>query len=208
MTTEQKELYEKTMRRIRRAGCFDVTDQIIYLAEEIEHYRARIQGLEQMQAAENLDPAEKVWGCVVTAYTVTHPHLNAEESMLLAKAEMNKRLVAFLEVNGAIEYTTNIIPGPAAVAEHTAVVRVVMPKKGGRGMTLGACYKCRLCGQKFLGGKAGEEVAERCMEMLHVGLLNPEPMAPTMTTTHRCGGDHAGSLGLADFLGWEKEDEA
>jgi hypothetical protein len=67
-------------------------------------------------------------------------------------------------------------------------------------MTLRAVYKCRLCGEKFTAGKTGLIVnAERCMEMLHVGLLNPEPMAPTMTTTHYCGRDYdpAGGLGLA-----------
>jgi hypothetical protein len=72
---------------------------------------------------------------------------------------------------------------------------------------LHAVYKCRLCGGKFRTAQAGEKPATRCMQMLHVGLLNPDPMAPTMTTTHRCGGDHAGSLGVADFLGWEKEAE-
>lgn len=72
-------------------------------------------------------------------------------------------------------------------------------------MTLHAVYKCRLCGGTFATATTGEEKATRCMEMLHVGLLNPEPMAPAMTMTHHCRGDHAGSLGLADFLGWEKE---
>lgn len=74
-------------------------------------------------------------------------------------------------------------------------------------MILDAMYKCRLCGKKFRKAQAGEKVATRCMDMLHVGLLNPEPMAPTMTTTHHCRGDHDGSMGLADFLGWEKEGE-
>lgn len=75
-------------------------------------------------------------------------------------------------------------------------------------MRLHAVYKCRLCGKKYLiGVKTGPENAELCMAMLHVGRLNPDPMAPTMTATHYCGGDFAasGGLGLADFLGWQKE---
>lgn len=72
-------------------------------------------------------------------------------------------------------------------------------------MTLHAVYKCRLCDEIYSTAETGEKMATRCMEMLHVGLLNPEPMAPTMTMTHRCGGDHAGSLGVADFLGWQAE---
>ncbi len=74
-------------------------------------------------------------------------------------------------------------------------------------MTLHAVYKCRLCGKKYLAGKTGPENAERCMVMLNVGLLNPDATAPTMTATHYCGADYdaSGGLGLADFLGWQKE---
>lgn len=69
-----------------------------------------------------------------------------------------------------------------------------------------AIYKCRLCGETYHNGtNAGEKVAERCMLELNVGLVCTQPMAPTMTTTHHCGGDHDGSLGLADFQGWEAE---
>lgn len=70
-----------------------------------------------------------------------------------------------------------------------------------------ALYKCRLCGEVFQNGvTTGENMAERCMIELNAGLVCTVPMAPTMTETHNCGGDHAGSLGLADFLGWKKED--
>ena len=69
-----------------------------------------------------------------------------------------------------------------------------------------AVYKCRLCGEVFASGATtGEKVANTCMVYLHAGVVGVEPMAPTMTTTHTCGGDHAGSLGLADFQGWKKE---
>lgn len=71
-----------------------------------------------------------------------------------------------------------------------------------------AIYKCRLCGETYHnGGYACKEVAARCMVELNVGLVSTAPMAPTMTETHHCGGDHAGSLGLADFQGWQAEEE-
>lgn len=70
-----------------------------------------------------------------------------------------------------------------------------------------AVYKCRLCGETYqTGATTGKEVAELCMVELNVGVIGTVPMAPTMTETHHCGGDHAGSLGLADFQGWEKEE--
>jgi hypothetical protein len=128
-TPEQKELYEKTMRRLRRTGCFDVTEQIIYLAEEIEQYRARIQGMEQMQAMLPLDPEEKVWRCYVNAWTPKVNGVQPEENLRIVKDEMARRLAGFLVANGAIEYTTEPCPEPMASVEHTAVLRVVMPKK-------------------------------------------------------------------------------
>lgn len=44
----QMELYEKTTKRLARARVKDPTAQIIYLAEEIERYRAKIQNLEAL----------------------------------------------------------------------------------------------------------------------------------------------------------------
>lgn len=70
-----------------------------------------------------------------------------------------------------------------------------------------AVYKCRLCGEVYRGGgTAIKEVATLCMEELVVGVRGREPMAPAVTAVHHCGGDHAGSLGMADFQGWEKEE--
>lgn len=71
-----------------------------------------------------------------------------------------------------------------------------------------AIYKCRLCGAIYSNGvTTGKTIATRCMVELTVGLVSTEPMAPTMTEPHHCGGDHAGSLGLADFQGWQEEAE-
>lgn len=69
-------------------------------------------------------------------------------------------------------------------------------------------YQCRLCGERYCRHSAvAMEVAKRCMVELNVGLVSLAPMAPRMTETHHCGGAHAGSLGLADFQGWEPEEE-
>ena len=71
-----------------------------------------------------------------------------------------------------------------------------------------AIYKCRLCGAMYSNGATtNKKLAERCMVELNVGLVCTEPQAPTMTETHYCGGDHAGSLGLADFQGWQEEEQ-
>lgn len=70
-----------------------------------------------------------------------------------------------------------------------------------------AIYKCRLCGEIYHNSAiAGKEIAERNMLELSVGLVCLGPMAQRMTETHHCGGDHAGSLGLADFQGWQEEE--
>lgn len=70
-----------------------------------------------------------------------------------------------------------------------------------------AVYKCRLCGAIYSNDTytAPKKLAAYCMVELNAGLVSTELMAPTMTETHDCGGDHAGSLGLADFLGWQEE---
>lgn len=70
--------------------------------------------------------------------------------------------------------------------------------------TMKAVYKCRLCGERYYSGtETGPGVAERCMVELTVGICGTVAMAPRKTETHYCGGKYEGSLGLADFLGWE-----
>lgn len=72
--------------------------------------------------------------------------------------------------------------------------------------TMKAVYKCRLCEERFFSGaETGPEVAERCMTEFNAGILGTVAMAPRKTETHHCGGNYAGSLGVADFLGWEAE---
>lgn len=46
MTDERMELYDRTIKRLARCGIKDPTSQIISLAEEIEHYRSKIHGME------------------------------------------------------------------------------------------------------------------------------------------------------------------
>lgn len=47
ISDEQQKLYNRTVRRLARAGIKEPSAQIIALAEEIEHYRARIDWLER-----------------------------------------------------------------------------------------------------------------------------------------------------------------
>lgn len=68
-----------------------------------------------------------------------------------------------------------------------------------------AIYKCRLCGETYQAGEPADlTTAACCMSELIYGICGTVPGAPTMHTTHCCGGDHTGSIGLADFQGWEK----
>lgn len=70
-----------------------------------------------------------------------------------------------------------------------------------------AMFKCRLCGQSFCNGThtGNKSLVVRLMVEMTCGIVSTEPMAPMITEMHHCGGDHKGSLGLADFQGWEKE---
>ncbi len=71
-----------------------------------------------------------------------------------------------------------------------------------------AVYKCRLCGRVYQNGTTtGEKMAWACMMEINVGITGTVALAPTMTETHCCGGQYAGSFGLADFQGWECEAE-
>ena len=67
-----------------------------------------------------------------------------------------------------------------------------------------ATYKCRLCGAKFTQGVTGKEKAIAHITELTVGLRSVSLPLICETVPHNCVGNHAGSLGMADFLGWEK----
>jgi hypothetical protein len=63
-----------------------------------------------------------------------------------------------------------------------------------------------MCGEKcYTGVTTTRENALRCMIEQEMGATGEAPMAPPMTYTHVCGGDHLSSLGVADFLGFEEE---
>lgn len=70
-----------------------------------------------------------------------------------------------------------------------------------------AMYKCRLCGEVFCNSThtGNKKLAHRLMLEMTVELVSTDPLAPTKTEIHHCGGVYAGSLGLADFQGWERE---
>lgn len=46
MADERMKLYEQTIKRLARCGIKDPTNQIIWLADEIERYRTKIHGME------------------------------------------------------------------------------------------------------------------------------------------------------------------
>lgn len=67
-----------------------------------------------------------------------------------------------------------------------------------------AIYKCRLCGAVYKSGATtGEAMAEAHMLEMSAGLCGTVPMAPRKIEMHRCGGKYTGSLGAADFCGWQ-----
>ena len=71
-------------------------------------------------------------------------------------------------------------------------------------MAYKSVYKCRLCGCIYRnGGTTGLTIAEASLAEIHVGICGTVPMAPRKTETHHCDD---GSLGVADFLGWEMEE--
>lgn len=72
--------------------------------------------------------------------------------------------------------------------------------------TYKAVYKCRMCGERYTTGKPVKcETAIAAMNCLALDIKGVIPETPQPTITHICGGDHASSMGLADFQGWEKE---
>lgn len=69
-----------------------------------------------------------------------------------------------------------------------------------------AVYKCRLCGQVYKSGATtGQALAVAHMVETTVGLYGTVPLCVRKLESHSCGGPYSGSLGLADFQGWQKE---
>lgn len=66
-------------------------------------------------------------------------------------------------------------------------------------------YKCRLCGAEFYGPvfTCSKDSAVNSMTHTVAGIRGVDPLEPSQLRMHECGGDHEGSLGLADFQGWE-----
>lgn len=63
-----------------------------------------------------------------------------------------------------------------------------------------AIYKCRLCGKVYSNLTAAADLVERSMLEQAAGTFGEVPLGQPMTKTHSCAD---GSLGLADFQGWE-----
>ena len=71
-------------------------------------------------------------------------------------------------------------------------------------MNYRAMYKCRLCGNRYpCMGTGSKEIAYKTVVQLTALGYSLESLAPTMTAPHLCP---SGSVGIADFQGWEKEE--
>lgn len=157
MNPDEKELYEKTMARLRRIGCRNTEEQIICLAQEIERYRARIQGLMQTNAQDNR-PGPDMTIKVFTAqyYTDLDTQMPEHSKNRRAQETIAKQLALLLEANGAIEYTQNREKHLPYCTEHTGAVCVVMPNReeatrlrngdGLRWIDDHGASKCPVCG--------------------------------------------------------------
>lgn len=127
MNPDEKELYEKTMARLRRAGCRNQEQQIVYLADEIERYRAKIEYLERARAAQLTAPVLRFYA---TAYTSPAGGLSEEEKTRRAQAEITRRLLYTLQTTGCISYEQQTeTAGYLHITEHRGTICVVMPKK-------------------------------------------------------------------------------
>ena len=71
--------------------------------------------------------------------------------------------------------------------------------------TMNAKYRCRLCKKEYRSGIVdSSKIAKREMYLLVTGYKSDCVQAPGMTTLHNCDN---GSFGLADFIGWELDNE-
>lgn len=126
MTPDEKKLYEKTMDRLRRVGCRNQEQQIVYLADEIERYRAKIVYLETAKAAEITGPVMCFYS---NAYTSPFTDVPEEEKTRRAQAEIDRRLLYTLRACGGISYEQRPENHYPQCTEHRGTICVVMPKK-------------------------------------------------------------------------------
>lgn len=130
----QLELFGKTMARLHRVGCRTDQERIIYLAEEIEHYRARIEHLMQATPLEYIDPAnDQVMQFVATAYPSPHLAGLNDEITRRAREQIAEHLAISMEANGAIELQVRQQKNFPYITEYLGRVRVVMPRKEAAG---------------------------------------------------------------------------
>lgn len=130
----ETELFRKTIDRLHRVGCRTDEERIIYLAEEIEYYRARIEHLLHATPPEHIDPArDQVMQFAAAAYTPDIPGtltaLPKEETTRRAHKEIAAHLIMALAANGAIELQERKQQYFPYITEYIGRIRVVMPNK-------------------------------------------------------------------------------
>lgn len=71
-----------------------------------------------------------------------------------------------------------------------------------------AIYKCRLCGGTYHSPTYTAEHEDIALAMCHMemGITTGSQFERHLVIPHNCGGPYAGSMGLADFQGWKKEE--
>lgn len=73
--------------------------------------------------------------------------------------------------------------------------------------TYNAIYKCRLCGEEFESGKTGEDIAAAAT-ILMASVGNTKKLTKTGAINKKCCHFcENGSYGIADFMGFRKDDE-
>ena len=127
------ELYGKTMDRLHRAGCHTDQERIIYLAEEIEHYRARIAHMMQATPPEHIDPADRIMQFAATSYISPGLAVPYDEITRQARAQIIEQLAVALDANGAIELQVRQQKYFPHITEYLGRLRVVMPRKEAAG---------------------------------------------------------------------------
>lgn len=126
MQHDEKAIYEKTIARLHRAGCRSTEQQIIYLAEEIERYRAKI---EYLQTARPVERSGQALCFVATTYTSPFSDLPEEWNTLRAQDDIALILAKQLQAAGAIRCESQYENSYLRCTKHTGTVCVVMPKR-------------------------------------------------------------------------------